>query len=179
LRNLSISLLLSLMTVDQFWNLIDRIHSASEGDMDKKCALLKHELLDLPVPEVVSYQAHFDEAIDTAYTWPLWGVAFIMNGGCSDDSFMDFRATLISMGRETYEAAVEHPDSLATLEIEMGEEFIYEGFQYVPAEVLEKVAPGQKFPRYQSHPKTPAGTRWEEHSVNHLFPRVSEKYADM
>lgn len=167
------------MTVDQFWNLIDRVHSASEGDMDKKCALLKHELQDLPVPEVVSYQAHFDEAIDTAYTWPLWGAAYIMNGGCSDDSFMDFRATLISMGRETFEAAVEHPDSLATLELEIGEEFIYEEFQNVPTEVLGQLAPGQKFPRYQAHPKTPAGVRWEEHSVNHLFPRVSEKYAEM
>lgn len=167
------------MTVDQFWNLIDRVHSTSEGDMDKKCALLKQELHDLPVAELLSFQAHFDEAIDTAYTWPLWGVAYIMNGGCSDDSFMNFRATLISMGRETFEGAVEHPDSLATPELEMGEEFIYEGFQYVATEVLEQRAPGQKFPRYQAHPKTPAGTRWEEHSVNHLFPRVSEKYADL
>lgn len=167
------------MTVDQFWNLIDRVHSVSEGDMDKKCALLKQELLNLPVAEVLSWQAHFDEAIDTAYTWPLWGVAYIMNGGCSDDSFMDFRATLISIGRETYEAAVEHPDSLAALDLEIDEEFIYEGFQYVPAEALEQLAPGQKFPRYQPHPKTPAGEHWEEHSVNHLFPRVSEKYAEM
>jgi hypothetical protein len=167
------------MTVDQFWNLIDRVHSASQGDMDKKCAFLKHEFQDLSVPEVVSYQTHFDQAMDAAYTWPLWGVAYIMNGGCSDDSFMDFRATLISMGRETYEGAVEHPDSLASLDLEIGEEFIYEGFQYVAMEVLEQLAPGQKFPRYQSHPKTPAGTRWEEHSLNHLFPRVSEKFADM
>ena len=167
------------MTVDQFWNLIDRVHSASQGDMDKKCAFLKHELQDLSVPEVVSYQTHFDQAMDAAYTWPLWGVAYIMNGGCSDDSFMDFRATLISMGRETFEAAVEHPDSLASLDLESGEDFIYEGFQYVPMEVLEQTAPGQKFPRYQSHPKTPAGTRWDEHSLNHLFPRVSEKFADM
>ena len=167
------------MTVDQFWNLIDRVHSSSEGDMDRKCALLKSELEELPVPEIVSFQAHLDEAMDAAYTWPLWGAGFIMNAGCSDDSFIDFRATLISLGRETFEAAVENPESLADLDLEIGEEFIYEGFQYVPTEVLEKLAPGQKFPRSQPHPKTPAGDRWEEHSVNHLFPRLSEKYEQM
>jgi hypothetical protein len=179
LRNLLFSLLLLRMTVDQFWNLIDRVHSASEGDMHEKCALLKNELQDQPVPEIVSFQAHFDEAMDTAYTWPVWGAAYIMNGGCGDDAFIDFRSTVISMGREIFESAVENPDSLADLNLELGEEFIYEGFQYVPMEVLEQVAPGQKFPRYQAHPKTPAGTPWEEHSVNHLFPRLSEKYAEM
>ena len=164
------------MTIDTFWNLIDRVHTASGDDMDQKCALLKAELRDLPVAEVVSFQTHFDQAIDDAYTWPLWGAAYILNGGCSDDSFMDFRATLISLGRETFEAAVENPDSLAVLDLEDPAEFIYEGFQYVPTEVLEVVAPNQKFPRHQPHPKTPAGARWEEHSVNHLFPRLSEKY---
>jgi len=167
------------MTVDQFWNLIDRVHSASEGDMERKCAFLKAELRDLPVPEIVSFQAHFDDAMDHAYTWPLWGAAYIMNGGCGDDAFMDFRATVISLGRETYENAVESPDSLADLDLELDEEFIYEGFQYVPAEVLQEVAPGQKFPRHLPQPKQPTGTRWEEHSVNHLFPRLSEKYADL
>ena len=167
------------MTVDQFWNFIDRVHSASENNMERKSDLLKSELQDLPVPEIVSFQAHLDEAIDTAYTWPLWGAAFIMNGGCSDDSFIDFRTTLISLGRETFEAAVENPDTLADLQLELDEEFIYEGFQDIPIEVLEQRAPGQKFPRCQPHPKTPAGDRWEEHSVHHFFPRLSEKYSQM
>lgn len=167
------------MTVDQFWNLIDRVHSASAGDMHEKCLLLKSELQVLAVPEVVSFQAHFDEAVDTAYTWPLWGAADIINGGCGDEAFVDFRSTLISFGRETFQSAVESPDSLADLELELDEEFIYEGFQSVPVEVLEQLAPGLKFARYQAHPKTPAGDRWEEHSINHHLPRLSEKYEDL
>ncbi|MFE6038244.1 DUF4240 domain-containing protein [Streptomyces sp. NPDC056452] len=36
-----------------------------------------------------------------------------MGGGCSDDSFTDFRAGLIGLGREWYERAAACPDVLA------------------------------------------------------------------
>jgi Protein of unknown function (DUF4240) len=45
----------------------------------------------------------------------LWGAAFILNGGCSDDGFNDFRGWLIAQGRTVYEAALENPDSLADI----------------------------------------------------------------
>ena len=50
-----------------------------------------------------------------AYTWDLWGAAYLINGGCSDDGFAYFRSWLISRGRAAYEEAVRDPDSLADL----------------------------------------------------------------
>ncbi|MFD6821443.1 DUF4240 domain-containing protein [Streptomyces sp. NPDC060085] len=39
--------------------------------------------------------------------------AYLIGGGCSNDSFMDFRAGLIALGRDWYEKATADPDSLA------------------------------------------------------------------
>jgi hypothetical protein len=166
------------MSNDEFWTLVDSIHSEAEGDMDEKCGMLNSELRKLPVAEIVSFQTHLDDAMDRAYTWPLWAAAYIMNGGCGDDSFMDFRATLISMGQEIFEAALTDPESLTELELEDGEDFIYEGYQYVPSQVLEEVAPGKKFPRSKPSPKVPVGEKWDEDSVNDLYPLLVEKFAD-
>lgn len=46
-------------------------------------------------------------------TWNLWGAAYVINGGCSDDCFEYFRGWLVLQGRETFERALANPDSLA------------------------------------------------------------------
>jgi len=43
------------MTLDQFWNIVDRVHRASGGDMDKQCQLLDAELRRLSLDEVLSF----------------------------------------------------------------------------------------------------------------------------
>jgi Protein of unknown function (DUF4240) len=48
-----------------------------------------------------------------ARTIDLWGAAYTINGGASDDGFYYFRCWLIGMGKDIYEAAVADPDSLA------------------------------------------------------------------
>ena len=40
------------MTIDQFWNIVEKVHRDSEGDMDRKCELLEAELRRLPLDEV-------------------------------------------------------------------------------------------------------------------------------
>src|SRR5262245_39326466 len=122
------------MTLDQFWNIVEKVHRGSRGDMDKKCELLEAELRRLSLDEVCSFHRHFDECQDRAYTWELWAAAYIIGGGCSDDSFSDFRATLISMGRETFERALADPHSLADMDYD-AETAHYEGYQYVPTTV--------------------------------------------
>jgi diguanylate cyclase (GGDEF)-like protein len=55
----------------------------------------------------------FDTMMDRAYHWPLWGAAYVIHGGCSDDTFSDSRASLISRGRLAFERALSNPDMLA------------------------------------------------------------------
>ncbi len=68
--------------------------------------------------------------MDKAFTHSLWAAAYIIGGGCSDDAFADFRATLISHGRATFERVLKNPETLADMDL-TEETAFYEGFQYV------------------------------------------------
>lgn len=43
----------------------------------------------------------------------LWGVAFVIMGGCSDDGFDYFRGWLISRGEEVFNKVLKNPEVLA------------------------------------------------------------------
>jgi hypothetical protein len=163
------------MTLDEFWNIVEKVHRDSGGDMDNKCELLESELRRLPLEDVHSFHRHFDECEDRAYTWELWAAAYIIGGGCSDDAFSDFRATLISMGRQTFERALADPQSLADIDYD-SETAHYEGYQYVPNTVEKELGGGQRIARYQAHPAEPSGKSWDEDKVAELYPKLAEKY---
>jgi hypothetical protein len=163
------------MTLDQFWNLIEETHVASDGDMDKKCELLDAALRQLPLDEVRSFHVHFYECQDCAYRWELWAAAYIIGGGCSNDKFSDFRSTLISMGRQIFERALADPQSLADIDYDP-DVADYEGYQYVPSQVERDLSGGQAFPRSRPHPKDPSGAIWDEDKVAELFPKLAQKY---
>ena len=165
----------TLMTLDQFWNIVEKVHRDSGGDMDRKCELLDAELRRLTLDEVRSFHRHFNECQDRAYTWELWAAAYIIGSGCSDDAFSDFRSTLISMGRQTFERALADPQSLADMDYD-AETAHYEGYQYVPTTVETEFGGGQRFPRYQPHPDEPSGKPWDEDKVAELYPKLAEKY---
>jgi len=162
------------MTPDQFWAIIDRVHAANPRSMDAKCAGLEKELLKLDAAALKGFLERFDEAEDRAYDWKLWGAAYLINGGCSDDSFSDFRATLISMGRKTFESALADPDGLAGFEF--GDDgSTYEGYQYVPHQVAENKLGGIP-ERHKPHPADPSGEDWDEDDLPRLLPKLAEKY---
>ena len=46
-----------------------------------------------------------------------------MKNGCSDDSFLDFRAWLIAQGKETYLEALRDPDTLSQFNLGYSSEY--------------------------------------------------------
>ncbi len=164
------------MNRDEFWQIIDSVHNESEGDMNRKCDLLKNRLNRLNEQDLRDFINHFDSVDADAYTWPLWGAAYVMHGGCSDDAFSDFRATLISHGRKIYETALADPESLADLDFTNEEDICYEGFQYVKNDVAEEKL-GEIPAIDMSFPDEPSGEVWDEENVRPLYPRLSAKYS--
>jgi len=160
------------MTLDDFWMLIDEINIASKGDMDQKCKLLQARLEPLDEEQLGDFITHFDRARISAYTRTLWDAAYLIHGGCSDDCFIDFRSTLISLGRKTFERAVENPDTLAELNFDDGvEDYFFEGFQYVMFEVAEnnfEKIPGET----QNFPDEPSGEVWSEAQKQKFIERL-------
>ena len=164
------------MSTDEFWQIIDAVHRGSGGDMDRKCELLKEHLSALEPQDLRDFIRHFDAADAAAYSWPLWDAAFIMHGGCSDDSFSDFRATLISLGREAYERALADPESLADLGRDRGEDLCYEGFQYVKQVVAEEKL-GEIPARQVKFPDRPAGAESDGETLDQRYPKLAAKYS--
>lgn len=96
----------------QFWKTLE---SSYRTDGPDHFEALKEELDKLKWFEVIEFQARFDEAMAAANLIDLWGAAYLINGGCSDDGFRDFRAWLVGRGRHAYESALKNPDSLASI----------------------------------------------------------------
>ena len=71
-----------------FWNIIDKAKEAKNAA--EIYAIIYRELNQLKVEELVLYSI-FYALFNKAYTWNLWNVASIIQGGCGDDAFMDFR----------------------------------------------------------------------------------------
>ncbi|WP_432156548.1 DUF4240 domain-containing protein [Streptomyces sp. bgisy153] len=101
------------MNIDRFWSIIESARSSAAVSG----ALFDEALVDLlagcPPQGILEYAEQFDEVHDALYRWNVWAAAYVIGGGCSDDSFMDFRAGVIALGRDWYERAVLDPDSLA------------------------------------------------------------------
>lgn len=154
------------MDHEQFWNLIETSHEQSKGDPDRQMETLRNLVDDLDPEEIVAFDRTFEGLIDEAYRWDLWAAAYILGGGCSDDAFIDFRASLVGRGRKVFEAALQDPDSLARIPFDEPEdECFFEGLQYIAMEVYESQT-GQELPQpevgSQDGRSEPVGNRWEE-----------------
>jgi hypothetical protein len=109
------SLLPASMTESAFWALISETRKAAGNDTGRQSELLKDRLTQLAPPAIVAFAQIRHRLDERAYTWNLWGAAMVIEDGCSDDCFRDFRGYLISLGPDAYEQALANPDSLASV----------------------------------------------------------------
>jgi hypothetical protein len=167
------------MTTEEFWRIVQRVHTAAGGVMERKCELLPEELRGLSIQEVRSFGEHFRNFWQRAYDWDLWAAAYIICGGCGDDSFMDFRSTLVSLGPKVYEKALANADSRA--EFDYGKESpSYEGYQYVPGKVfgekIEELGLESEEEDPVPQPREPSGTEFKTWDLERRFPKLCAKY---
>lgn len=101
------------MTETEFWKYIEDAHSDAGGDTEQQSELLIERLSLLPEAEIMEFERHFNAREKESYSWNLWGAAYLINGGCSDDGFDYFRGWLIAQGRTVFENALKDPDTLA------------------------------------------------------------------
>ncbi|MFJ9911933.1 DUF4240 domain-containing protein [Actinacidiphila glaucinigra] len=101
------------MDTDRFWQLIDSARSTAAAAGEPFDEALVRLLTERPRQEILEYAERFDELHDALYRWDVWAAAHLIGGGCSDDSFIDFRAGVIAQGRDWYDRVAAAPDSLA------------------------------------------------------------------
>lgn len=163
-----------LMEEGKFWRLIDRSYRKANGNyylqQEELTALL---LKELPV-ESLLFQNRFYDYLDQAYRWDLWGVAYIMQGGCSDDSFFDFRGWLISLGKELYYAVLENPEVITEVSY-VTDEIDWEGISWSAHSAYSQMT-GKIMPSAPGDAGDPKGKQWEEEELPERFPAVWAKW---
>ncbi|WP_405454486.1 DUF4240 domain-containing protein [Streptomyces achromogenes] len=129
------------MDETEFWELIDSTRQAAGGDPEEQADLLVERLLALDPERVLDFARHFEARYNRAYRWDLWGAAWLLLDGCSDDAFDFFRCWLIGQGREVFEGALHDPDALAGLLGEFDEEIDGDGEElgYAADEAYEQL----------------------------------------
>lgn len=176
------------MTHEKFWRLIDQARAQSDGDHDVLNEQLEEQLLDLSPEEIVGFQRILDELMEISYRWDLWGVAYLMNGGCSDDDFVYFRAWLISQGARLFEAALADADGTLATVFDPNEEGAYEneGFLFAAHAAYETKTDRDLFEdaaldnAHRNHDAEPAGQPWpeDEEALAQRFPKTFRKLTE-
>jgi hypothetical protein len=98
--------------IGTFWGIIETARVSAALGRPVHWCLARHRAA-LTEQEILEYQERFDEVHGALYRWDVRAAAYLIGGGCSDDSFIDFRAGLIAQGRDWYDQAAVCPDSLA------------------------------------------------------------------
>jgi hypothetical protein len=172
------------MDIERFWKIVESSRSGFEsvradGNMERQREELRRLLLALPPEEIVGFRDRLLEQMDVAFHWDLWGAAYLIAGGCSDDGFTDFRGWLISMGRRIFEGAMADAESLLGVADAPGvEDIFFEEFLYVPAQAYEE-STGHRIPEYSVPLRdAPAGEKWSEEGdeLQRRFPKLWSKY---
>ena len=160
------------MDKTRFWQLIEQTYVDDAAIHDEN---LKAKLIELGADEIAAFGEIYYAYLAPTYSWELWAVAYIINGGCSDDSFEDFRSMLIRRGREFYTAMMADPEA-AALRFDFREEDFHEMFSscipYAYEEVTKEEMPESKV----DFPAEPTGYDWREEDLSELYPRLCEKF---
>ena len=161
-----------------FWQLMADTRADAGNDTDKQSDLLEQRLRHLPADQIAQFEQIRQGLDRRAYTYELWGAAYVIEDGCSDDCFRDFRGYLISLGRGPYEAALRDPDSLASVaqDAETGN---WENADDVAPDAYEGVA-DEDIPTGDSEPSgDPRGEPWDDEQTEELvqrYPRLAARF---
>jgi hypothetical protein len=165
------------MNEDKFWQIIEESKKATNDSQSAQKTALKKILSALDTAEVLAFDKIFDETLFTSYTWDLWGAAYIINGGCSDDSFEYFRRGLVAAGRDKFKKALQDPESLGDW-VEP-DELEFEEIKHVIYDVYNEKTKTKDIPNHGlKYPTSPSGEEWSEDGddLENRFPRLWAKF---
>ncbi len=145
------------MDVSAFWKIIDDARTNATDDEDF-LTRIDSRVRMLEPAELLEFQRHFNKI---------------------DDGFDYFRAWLLAQGRDTFEKAIEDPDTLAALEDPEGEleEFMYLAPQAYEGKTREQM-PDSVF---QGATRPELGEGWDfddDAEMKERYPKLFAKYAN-
>jgi hypothetical protein len=165
---------------DRWWSLIDRSRKDAEDPEEQADQLVELLAAELSESELVAFDKFVNERIRDAFRWDLWAVAYIMNGGCSDDGFDYFCGWLVGKGKKHYDAALANPEDAAKGVSPDDEPFENEGMWYAAAHAWGNKTGKSSDDFYQvAVPVTRSliGEPFDEETVYDDHPKLAKKFA--
>jgi hypothetical protein len=165
------------LTEDEFWLLIEASRKSTARDRYRQEENLRQLLAALPVDEIFEFELRYGTLIRQAYNWDLWAAAYIIQGGCGDDMFWDFRSWLVAQGKDIYYSAVDDPDSLTDVISLEDDRWI--DFENPAMSVWEEKTgeSGISMPCVGSNlGEEPEGKPWTDEELPERLPRLWRKF---
>lgn len=149
------------MTEQEFWALVSR--NSPDETQESLAERLKASLTPMDNEALKAFDKFFGQQMRKAYTWQLWGAAYVITGCDTDYGFAEFRSFVISLGQEWFERVIANPDELAKLP---GWPTV-DGYAYPFVEDLDLIAgqlyedrTGEELPFVPSGSVNPAGKKF-------------------
>jgi hypothetical protein len=163
------------VTEARFWALIEEHVDVGE-DLETDTSRLQDALEGLPPEEILSFSDLLTRLFCASYSLPLWGAAYLIGGGCSDDGFEYFRGWLIAQGRTVFEAAMRDPDSLADHSAESVE---CEDMLHVADRAYEATTGREMEGRSYTYPDLDDGWDFDDDTeMKRRYPRLYARYCE-
>jgi hypothetical protein len=154
-----------------FWKLI---HS-TKGSAEKISKALKLVTPD----EIKTFSNIYWEKHRSLHHWDLWAALYIMNGGCSDDSFHYGKAWVIGKGEAVYQVALNSPDNLGphVTDSDLEDGCDNEMLNYAADEAFEALT-GRNLDYETGEDEVPAGTAFDEDEayLAKNFPKLTAQF---
>jgi len=172
-------------TREDFWKLIADANDAVNDLFIEEYLIGK--LVQMTNRDITRFEEILGELMFESYRWDWWAAAEVMNGGCDDDSFEEFRAWVISQGQGVYQMALRNPDDLADCLVaslidpnDEDNEFAYPELLDVTVLAFAQknncadVEEAYDHPEYdpQYHPCEIQGEEWTEADLPKIVPKL-------
>jgi hypothetical protein len=175
------------MRTDDFWAVIDRATADRPASPAEVAERAVADLATREPDEIVAWARHLDKVLVASGTEDLWAAAYLINGGCTEEGFDNFRGWLVAHGRKAVAVSVQSPDVLAGMPAvraaaENGAVFEAEEVLSIAARAYEK-STGEPLPTAADRPRTrpEVADLWDfddEDEMRRRLPRLSALFLE-
>lgn len=153
------------MDEDEFWAIVGAVEPTVADDPEGFDEALADGLASMSAEEVVAFGNLWTAQANRAFTWDVWGAAWLLRGDAFDWEFTSFRDRLIALGRTVFERTLADPDSLVDVPVDWrdGDEEDEVWLSLAAGEAYERLT-GEDIadaePAEEPEPDEPAGEPW-------------------
>lgn len=160
-----------------FWEFIEKARQDMDASEDELLTNLTEHIEDLKAGEIKQFHKLLLDILDELYTWDVMALAYIAQGGCSDNSFLEFRCWVILQGKQVFDLCKSDIESAMHFVPKDGNNYC-ENLLYVADQAYEVRSGGKTMTVSSRKDNDPKGVEWDEDKVEELYPMIAGYYAE-